>query len=91
MQKILLCWEIRNIIIHSNNGNIKTLVSWSTKLTAPIVRCWYGRSNSVCWGGGRLHGRLKNWQEKMTNAIRNLSNLFYIQHLTVFLLVIFIH
>ena len=116
MQKILLCWEIWNIIIRSNNGNIKTLVSWSSKRTAPIVCCWYGRTNSVCWGS--LYGGLKNWQEKMTkieiwewwneivvksqlvksswedhnyNAIRNLSKLFNIQRLTVFLLVLFIH
>ena len=39
--KIFALMVIRNIIIHSNNENIKTHVSWSIKLTAPIVCC--------CW------------------------------------------
>ena len=64
MPKFLLWWEIWNIIIHSNNRNIKTLVTWSTKLTAPTVCCWYGRSNSVCWGTSLW--KVENWQEKMT-------------------------
>ena len=66
MPKFFLWWEILNINIHSHNGNIEAYVSWSTKLTAPIVCCWYGRSSSLSEGG----------QRHLSNLFYNTFNCF---------------
>ena len=71
MQRFLLWWEILNIIIHSYNESIKTHVPWFTKLTVPIVCCWYGSSSSVGDGNVFMEGWKTEFEKEKLTKIQS--------------------